>query len=135
MLITRIPSPDPVIAIAQRAQRAATYTMPTIAELVAHATADGDFFNDVTPSCDALSVAADYADIGAERWEDEHDEMPGTVAPDLILAARAVLLNLVNDLLHRAECDAIDALADAIQAGDADRDGNTTPYPTYRGAE
>lgn len=107
---------------------------PTIPALVALAIADGDFIGDVVPHGDLVRLAADYADRAAEAWEDTEDEPPNTVATALRLQTAAVLLKLAHSMLHAAECDALDAAADAILAGDADRNGNPIPYATYRSA-
>ncbi len=110
---------------------------PTVAALVALALADGDFVGDLVPQAthtDLVRLAADYTERAADTWEDAEDALPGTVAPALLDAVRIVLVGLANNVLNAAECDALDAAADALQAGDADRAGKAIPYDTYRSA-
>jgi hypothetical protein len=128
-------SSDPLATLAAAARRrAACIPQPSVAELVARAVADTDFLGDLTPATDTLAHAADYADQAAEIWEDAAGDMPGTVAPELVLAARDVLRGLAETLLAFAETAAADARADAIEAGDADPAGDPIPYATYRAA-
>jgi hypothetical protein len=136
-------SSDPLATLAAAARRrAATYAMPTVAELVALAVHDTDFLGDLTP--DTAALAADCADQAAEQWEearaaeraaaaaeqgeDARDELPGTVAPELVLAARGVLRGLADALVSFGEVDAANALSDAIESGDVDADGNAVAY-------
>jgi hypothetical protein len=132
MPITTIPATNALAALDAALRRAAGTPQPTVAELVALATADGDFFNDITLAASPAYHGAEYAYIGAEVWEDRHDVLAGTVSPDTIVAAGEVLARLANDLQRTAECDAIDARADAYQAGDVGRDGSVISYPQYR---
>lgn len=111
-----------------------TTLQPSVAALVALALADGDFINDLVPHADLMCLAADHADRGADIWEDDQDELPGTVDQALILAARGVLINLGNNLLQAAAADAADARTDAIEAGDVTVAGDPIPYTTYRSA-
>ncbi len=107
---------------------------PTVGDLVALALACGDFIADLAPHADLDCLAHEYAERGADTWEDHADAQPGTVAPALIAAARDVLLALADDLLRRAERDALDARADAFAAGDIDHAGHPVPYAPYRSA-
>ena len=105
-----------------------------VAALVALATADGDFYRDITPHADPARIAADHATRAAESWEDAEDVLPGFVAGDVIADARTVLAALANSLMADAEQDAADARADAIAAGDMDRAGHAIPHPSHRSA-
>jgi hypothetical protein len=128
-------SSDPLATLAAAARRrAVTCTMPTVAELVARAVGDTDFLGDLTPTTDTLAHAADYADQAAEQWEDALGEVPGTVAPELVLAAASMLRKLADMLLDFAAIEAADARADAIEAGDVDPAGDVIPYATRRAA-
>ena len=69
---------------------------PTVAALVALATADGDFYRDITPHADPARIAADHATRAAESWEDAEDVLPGFVAGDVIADARTVLAALAK---------------------------------------
>jgi hypothetical protein len=108
--------------------------LPTVADLVARAVADGDFYGDIAPDSDLLTVAAEYTDRGIDTWADDNDVLANTVPVYLWLAARAVLSNLASALLRHTETAEADARADAIEAGDMDHDGNPIPYDTCRSA-
>lgn len=135
MLTTRTPSPDPVAVLAASARRRAVHIpQPTVADLVDRAIADTDFLGDLTPNVDVLALASICADQAAEYYEDSRDVLPGSVAPELVLAARDVLAGLAEALRLYSEIVADDALADAIEAGDADHDGAPVAYDFNRGA-
>ena len=124
-------SSDPVATLAAQARRR-TLTQPTVAELVALAIAGTDFLGDISASGDTMALAAEYADQAAERWEDAREEMPGSVLPELIEAARVVLRDCAESVLRNAESDADDALLDGIESGDLDDDGQAVGYDTLR---
>jgi hypothetical protein len=126
-------SSDPLATLAAAARHRRLLPQPTVAELVTLATIGTPFFGEITASCEPMALAAEYADIGAERWEDtrEHLELGGGVDPDLIDEARVVLVGLVGAALARAEADALDDAAEALaarldaeDAGDADPGAN-----------
>lgn len=110
--------------------------MPTTADLVARAIADTDFIGDLVPHADLQHLAADATDMAIDAWEASNDLPIGAtdVPAVTIIATRRLLISHAEHLLRTAECDALDAAADALQAGDIDRNGNAMPYPTYRGA-
>ena len=109
---------------------------PTVADLVARAIADTDFLNDLVPNCGLTALACDACDMAIDAWEAANDVPVGAtdVPARTINDVRAALIAHGSAALHTAERDAIDARADAIEAGDIDRDGNAIGYAAYRSA-
>lgn len=97
-------------------------------ELAAIAIAQTDFVSDLDPAT-LTANAENSADLAADIWSDEHDGQPVPLA--VIVAARRLLVEHGYLLLCEREQAEIDALADAQDAGDADRAGNFIPYPRY----
>ena len=109
---------------------------PTVADLVARAIADTDFINDITPAGDMLRLAADYTDVVIDAWEEAAGVPVGStdVPMDVVNAIRRALYAYAYQVQRAAELDAIDARADAIEAGDTDAGGEAIPYAAYRSA-
>lgn len=115
-----------------------TRILPTVADLVARALADTAFLADLAGSRDPdLFGDADAAATeAAERWEMELGgaaAIGGLVPAPLIADAAAALAARGAVWLREREIDRLDALADAIQAGDIRR-GHPVGYDSYRSA-
>jgi len=107
---------------------------PAVSDLVARAIEDTDFLADVTPGGDLEMLAANAADQAAEQWEADVGD-GGIITLELLLEVRAALLRTAAETLAQREQDRIDAMADAIEAGDLDQQGEPLTYGIYRWAD
>ena len=83
---------------------------------------------DLDPATLEVNVALSI-DLAALIWEERHNDIP--VPLSLIREARAALLLEADLMLADREHYAANALADAVEAGDLDRDGNFIPWERY----
>lgn len=109
--------------------------MPTpsdiAAELADLAWRETDFLGDLTPAADLEHLVANAIDQAADIYADRLGDTCPSIPLAVLLCARKLLTARANGELAAREQAAADALADAIEAGDLDRDCNFIPYPRY----
>jgi hypothetical protein len=88
-------------------------------DLLVVAIHDTDFLGDLRDDDTLPDVVAAAVSLAAEIWL---DRSVGAIPPHMLAAARA-------ELQAQARAIFTDALADAIEAGDRDVDGEPIPYP------
>lgn len=88
-----------------------------------------DFHGRLTYACDLEAVGADHAAATIEDWQFDNGLLPDAAAHRAQLE-RALLREASGELARReiAEADEAAAIADAIEHGDCDADGNWIPY-------
>lgn len=111
----------------------ATTPFPCAATLVESAIGneDCDFFRSISHYPDVMEAeAANAAEWAADLWEVENADC-FAVPQSLIAEVTAELIARGNAMLAEREQAAADALADGIESGDLDADGEPVPYDRY----
>lgn len=104
--------------------------IPTISDLLHLAVTETDFTGDLTDDQRLLEINVENSiDLASDIWSDRNNG--ATVPLSLIQWARCALLLEAEAMLADREAHAEAELADDIEAGNRDRDGNVIPWERY----